>query len=53
VACNRWSAAARTTKPAATSLWSVGGGNNGVSGGRDRTAEGEFDWVAGSLIEDQ
>jgi hypothetical protein len=24
-----------------------------VSGGRNRTAEGEFDWVADTLVEDE
>jgi hypothetical protein len=42
-------------------LSSVGGGRgnvasglaSAVSGGLDRTAEGEFDWVAGTLVEDE
>jgi hypothetical protein len=28
-------------------------GDFSVSGGLSRTAEGEFDWVAGSLFEDE
>jgi hypothetical protein len=28
------------------------GVGSSVSGGQERTAEGDFDWVAGSLLED-
>jgi hypothetical protein len=34
-------------------LNTASGDFSSVSGGLSRTAEGEFDWVAGSLFEDE